>query len=188
MAALIEGASLTDETPPALNTAEDAQSASTPPQPPANAPRFAQLAAEGRYSSCDQALKEALQTERADQLKLLAFCSFYAADFPTTSHAGQRLKRYPATQAQGLYWQSKADQNLAIQALDRAGEIDANSPRMHVLLGDVFREKRRWEEAETEYRRAIALDTKSRSARLSLAITLYSELKNDEAFALTNPF
>jgi predicted Zn-dependent protease len=56
---------------------------------------------------------------------------------------------------------------------------------MHVLLGDVFREKRRWEEAETEYRRAIALDPKGRSARLSLAITLYSELKNDEAFALT---
>jgi len=182
LSALIEGASLTDDTPPALNTGEYAPSASTHPQPPANAPR---LAAEGKYSSCNESLKAALQTDSADQLKLLAFCSFYAADFTTTSLAGQRLKRYPATQAQGLYWATKADQNLAIQALDRAGEIDANSPRMHVLLGDVFRQKRRWEEAEAEYRRAVALDPKSRSARLSLAITLYSELKNDEAFAIT---
>lgn len=117
-------------------------------------------------------------------MKLLAFSSFYAADFPTTSAAAQRLKVLPATRAEGLYWETKADQHLAIQALEHAGEIDANSPRMHVLLGDVFREKHRSDQAEAEYRKAIALDPKSRSARLSLAITLFSELKSDEAFDL----
>ncbi len=81
-----------------------------------------------------------------------------------------------------MYWESKADQKLAIAALIRAGEIDADSPRMHVLLGDVFRQKRRWDDAEMEYRRAVALDPKNHSARLSLAIALFSELKNDEAF------
>ena len=85
---------------------------------------------------------------------------------------------------QGLYWESKADQDLAISALTRAGEIDADSPRMHVLLGNVFREKRRWDESEAEYRKAIALDPKSGRARLSLAITLFSQLKIDEAFDL----
>ena len=55
---------------------------------------------------------------------------------------------------------------------------------MHVLLGDVFRQKRRWDEAEAEYRKAVALDPMSRNARLSLAITLFSELKTDEAFNL----
>ena len=117
-------------------------------------------------------------------LQLLAFCSFYAANFRTTSIAAQRLKKNPETRAEGLYWESKADQNLAVAALARADEIDANSPSMHVLLGDVFREKHRWEESEAEYRKAIALDPKSHNARLGLAITLFSEFKNDEAFKL----
>jgi tetratricopeptide (TPR) repeat protein len=181
LAGLMEGAFLTDDTLPALNTAGEAPSAHTPPPSLINAMRFAK---EGRYSQCDKALREASPTESSTRLRLLAFCSFYSGDFPTTSLAGQHLKERPETRAEGLYWESKADQNLAIQAFGRAGEIDANSPRMHVLLGNVFREKRRWDEAETEYRKALALDPKSRSARLSLAITLFSEMKNEEAFAL----
>lgn len=179
LAVLFEGALLSGEALPVLNYPENIPSDSA--RNPADAQR---LAAEGRPSSCDDALKPELQTTGVDQLQLLAFCSFYAADFKTTSLAAERLRKNPETRVQGLYWESKADQNLAIQVLARAGEIDANSPRMHVLLGDVFRQKRRWEEAETEYRKAIALDPKSRSARLSLAITLFSELKNDEAFSL----
>jgi predicted Zn-dependent protease len=83
-----------------------------------------------------------------------------------------------------LYWESKADQALAIAALTRAGEIDADSPRMHVLIGDIFRQKRKWDSAEAEYRKAVSLDPRSRIARLSLAIVLFSELKTDEAFQI----
>ena len=103
-------------------------------------------------------------------------------DFRTASAAAQRLKTNPTTRAQGLYWECKADQRLAIAALDHAGTIDADSPRMHVLLGDIFRQKRRWDDAESEYRKAVALDPKSYTARLSLGIVLFTELKNDEAF------
>jgi tetratricopeptide (TPR) repeat protein len=142
------------------------------------------LAMEGKYSSCSQALKSDLQSENANRLQLLAFCSFYAADLLTTSRAAQKLKKDPGTRLQGLYWESRADQNLAVQALGRAGEIDANSPRMHVLLGDVFRQQHHWDEAEAEYRKAIVLDPNSHSARLSLAITLFTELKYDEALSL----
>jgi tetratricopeptide (TPR) repeat protein len=181
LASLIEGAFLSDETPPELNPAEDSQSIGAEARSLADAERYA---AEGQYSGCADALKATLQIAGNGELQLLASCSFYAADYKTASLAAQRLQRNPETRAQGLYWESKADQNLAIQALARAGEIDADSPRMHVLLGDVFREKRGWEEAEAEYRKAVALDPKSHSARLSLAITLFTELKNDEAFDL----
>lgn len=179
LAGLIEAAFLSDETATTLNIPEQRQSAIGPA--PADAERFA---ADGRYSSCDDALKTKLEAAASGQLRLLSLCSFFAADFQTTSLAAQRLKKTADTRAEGLYWESKADQKLAIGALVRAGEIDADSPRMHVLLGDVFREKRHWDEAEMEYRKAVALDGKSRSARLSLAITLFSELKNDEAMKL----
>jgi tetratricopeptide (TPR) repeat protein len=179
--ALIESAFVSDELPPTSNAAEDRQSSITQAQSLSDAHRFA---AEGRYSRCSGALKPALQGASTNSLQLLAFCSFYTADYQTTSLAAQKLKNNPATRAPGLYWESKADQNLAIQALSRAGEIDANSPRMHVLLGNVFRQQHHWDDAEAEYRKAIALDPRSHSARLSLAITLFSELKNDEAFSI----
>jgi predicted Zn-dependent protease len=56
---------------------------------------------------------------------------------------------------------------------------------MHILTGDVFRQKRRWSEAEAEYRKALAIDPASRGARLSLAIVLFTELKTDESLAIT---
>jgi tetratricopeptide (TPR) repeat protein len=142
------------------------------------------LSDSGHYNECSQSLKPVLRNLSSSQQQLLAACSFYGGDFQTTSRAAQQLKKSPATREQGLYWESKADQNLAISALARAGEIDAESPRMHVLLGDVFREKQLWDEAEAEYRKAVALDASSRSARLSLAITLFSEMKIDEALSL----
>ena len=139
------------------------------------------LYAAGRFAQCRDALKPSLATIGGDQLHLLATCSFYAGDYRTASAAAQRLKSSRASRVQGLYWECKSDQKLAISALTRAGEIDANSPRMHVLLGDVFRQKRRWEDAEEQYTKAVSLDPKSHSARLSLAITLFTELKTDEA-------
>lgn len=181
LADLIQSAFLSDEALPSLKTNEDGQSTSAQARSLADAQQYA---AQGQYSDCADAFKATLQTIGSRQLQLLAFCSFYQADFQTTSLTARRLRRNADTRAQGLYWESKADQKLAIAALARAGEIDADSPRMHALLGDVFREKRRWDEAEAEYRKAVALDPKSRSARLSLAITLFSELKTDEALNL----
>jgi tetratricopeptide (TPR) repeat protein len=175
--ALVEQALLSDSAPATLRSGEADQPTGTV-APPAMAHRFY---TEGQFAKCSQALKPTLQTLGGDQIQMLASCSFYSGDFKATSAAARRLKSNPATRAEGLYWESKADQKLAIVALTRAGEIDADSPRMHVLLGDVFRQKRRWDEAEAEYRKAVALDPKSHSARLSLAIVLFSELKNDEA-------
>jgi predicted Zn-dependent protease len=120
----------------------------------------------------------------SDPSQLLASCSFFAGDFQTSSMAARHLKGNPVSRVQGLYWETKADQALAIAALTRASEIDANSPRMHVLIGDVFRQKRKWDNAEAEYRKAVSLDPESRVARLSLAIVLFSELKTDEAFEI----
>ncbi len=180
VAALVESAFLSEEI--ALSFAlEDGTPAHTEAPSHVDVER---LLTAGRYGDCNQALKPMLPSLTGSRLQMLAVCSFYAPDFKTTSLAAQRLKRNPGTRALGLYWESKADQELAIGALTRAGQIDADSPRMHVLLGDVFREKRQWEEAKAEYKKALALTPVSRGARLGLAITLFAELKNDEALAI----
>jgi len=180
LASLLESAFSSDDVPSAWLDTEGPSTGLAAPLP-SEAQR---LASEGKYSSCDRALKADLESQDAVRLQLLAFCSFYSGDLLATSRAAQKLKKVPGTRTAGLYWESRVDQNLAVQALGRAGEIDANSPRMHVLLGDVFRQQHHWDEAETEYRKAIALDPRSHSARLSLAITLFTELKYDEALSL----
>jgi tetratricopeptide (TPR) repeat protein len=176
---LIEKTFVSDETPSQFEFNDIARPSSVGAGAQADAER---LYAAGEFAQCSDALKPGIRVIAGDQLQFLVSCSFYAGDFRTTSAAAQRLKSNPATRAQGLYWECKSDQKLAIAALTRAGEIDADSPRMHVLLGDVFRQKRHRDEAEAEYRKAVSLDPKSRSARLSLAITLFTELKTDEAF------
>lgn len=178
--ALLEESLLSDGPPAALSALPDTKPSSSTP-PPANAE---QLYASERYVDCVASLKPDVERATSQQLQLLAICAFLEGDFQATSVAGRRMKSNLETRVQGLYWESKADQELAVGALGRAGAIDADSPRMHVLLGDVFRQGHRWEEADAEYRKAVALDPKSHSAQLSLAITLFAETKADAALSL----
>jgi tetratricopeptide (TPR) repeat protein len=142
------------------------------------------LYASGRFAECDEVLKPAADRLPPTRLRLLASCSYSAGDFKTASIAGERLKSSPATAVQGLYWASKADQKLAVVALTHAGELDPDSPGLHLLIGNAFRQQRRWSDAEAEYRKAVSLNPTSRTARLSLGIVLFTELKTDEAFAI----
>ncbi len=181
LGSIIEQALLSD-TPPVteIDEARTSQASRRPLPTDAEA-----LHAAGKYAACSQVLKPALETLDSAQQQLLASCSFDTGDFLTTSKVAEHQKANPATLVRGLYWETKADQELAIAALMRADEIDPNSSQMHILTGDVFRQKRRWSEAEAEYRKALAIDPASRGARLSLAIVLFTELKTDESMAIT---
>ncbi|HXR40713.1 MAG TPA: tetratricopeptide repeat protein [Terracidiphilus sp.] len=137
----------------------------------------------GHFRECSETLRPRLSVLPERHLSLLAQCAFYTGDYRTASLAARRLAMAATTRQIGLYWESKADQRLAIAALTRAGEIDANSPGMHVLLGDAYRQRRSWEGAVTEYRKALVLEPDNRSGRLGLAISLYEDGKSEEALA-----
>ena len=181
IASLIETAFASGGVPPATAVSKD-ETLET--HQAAKTGNSAQLYATGQYTRCDHSLKPAIARLPFAQQRLLASCSFYTSDFSTSSRAAAHLKANATTRVEGLYWESKADEKLAVAALARAGEIEPDSPRMHVLLGDIFRQKRRWSDAETEYRRAIALDPNIHYARLSLAIVLFTELKSEEALRI----
>ncbi len=138
----------------------------------------------GQYQKCSEGLRPRLSVLPAPSLLLLTQCAFYTGDYKTASSAARRLKSTPATRVNGLYWESKANQRLAVAALTRAGETGSNSPQLHVLLGDVYRQKQLWDDAENEYRKALALEAQNQSASLGLAMALFSEGKNDEALAI----
>ena len=143
-----------------------------------------QLYSSGQYQKCAEALHPQLGTLPEASLSHLAFCAFYTGDFKTASLAARRLKTIPATRASGLYWESNANQKLAVAALSRAGETASNSPQLHILLGDIYRQRNRWEDAESEYQKALAVDPHNESANLGLGLALFANGKNDEALAI----
>jgi predicted Zn-dependent protease len=136
----------------------------------------------GEFGKCSERLRPRLSVLPEKSLLLLTQCAFYAGDYRTASLASRRLASNSITRLVGLYWESKADQKLATAALTRAGDIDANSPRMHLLLGDLYRQKRKWGASESEYRKTLVLEPESRIARIGLAISLFEDGKSDEAF------
>jgi tetratricopeptide (TPR) repeat protein len=148
---------------------------------PSLPPDLEKLYLSGHYRECSESLRPRLSALTEKHLLLLAPCAFYTGDYRTASQAARELASKAETRLAGLYWKSKANQRLAIAALTRAGEIDANSPGMHVLLGDAYRQRRSWGDAEAEYRKALALETDNRNGRLGLAISLYQDGKSEEA-------
>ncbi len=140
--------------------------------------------AAGQYQKCSESLRPRLSALPESSLLTLTPCAFYTGDYRTASLAARRLKSIPATRVNGLYWESKADQKLAVVALARAGETASSSPQLHLLLGDIYRQKQRWEEAENEYRKTLALEPHNQSASLGLAMALFGDGKSDDALAI----
>jgi len=137
----------------------------------------------GQFRKCSESLRSRLHILPDRRLPLLAACAFYTGDYRTAAQAARKLAINVATRQIGMYWKSKADERLATAALTRAGEINPNSRRMHVLRGDIYRQKRKWKDAESEYHKALALDPGSRAGRIGLAISLFEDGNSRDAFA-----
>lgn len=138
----------------------------------------------GQYRKCSDSMRLRLNALPEASVLLLAPCAFYTGDYRTASLAARRLKANTSTRVIGLYWESKAYQRSAITALTRAGETDDNSPRIHILLGDLYRQKERWEEAVQEYQKALALAPQDLGARLGLAMAFFASGRSLDALAV----
>jgi tetratricopeptide (TPR) repeat protein len=151
--------------------------------------RGAELQARGRYGECSDLLMSRLQMSRlqmlpAKDLQLLASCAYSTGNFQNAFDAGAKLAVSAATEAEGLYWETRSSQRLATQALARASHIDSTSPKLHVLLGDVYRQQKDFPDAEHEYRKALALQPEDPGALFGLSLALLANDQIDEALRL----
>ena len=142
------------------------------------------LYARGRYGQCRDELASRPQLLAVRDLRLLASCAYLSGDYSSVLKASERLAQSPSTEAEGLYWETKSAENLATQSLARASTADPNSPKLHVLLGDIYRQQKNVPEAEKEYRQALALSPEDTGALFGLALALLGNRQTDEALSL----
>jgi tetratricopeptide (TPR) repeat protein len=159
---------------------------STQPVPNAAAQRIsqtrvAQFYSEGKYTACRESLKPALPRLALQDSLLLAECAYESGDFQTSFLASQQAVDVDAQSPAAWYWRIKASEVLAVNALVQAGLAQPNSPSVHVMLGDAYREGKKFNEAEAEYRKAIELKPLDVSAHLGLAATFYRVVLYDKA-------
>ena len=142
------------------------------------------LYASGQYGKCSDLLTSRVRQLQAEELRVLASCSFLTGKYATALDAAVKLASNPATEAEGLYWETKSSQKLATQALARASAADPGSPKLHVLLGDIYRQQKAFPDAEQEYRKALALRPEDTGALFGLSLALLADGQNDEALSV----
>ncbi len=138
----------------------------------------------GKYAACTESLAPRLRLLQRNEVRLLTWCAYFSGNYRNAFDAASRLAVNTATEAEGLYWETRSAQRLATEALARASETDPNSPKLHMLLGDIARQRKRFPEAEQEYRKALALQPGDTGALFGLSLALLADDQIDQAFAV----
>ena len=137
--------------------------------------------AKGRYRLCRDRLAPRLQVLRPDDLQVLALCSYLTGDYRLAFDSSEKLALRPGTEAEGLYWETRSAQRLAPEALGYASALDSGSPKLHVLLGDLYRQRNFFPSAEQEYQKALALVPNDTGALFGLSLALLADNQLDQA-------
>lgn len=130
----------------------------------------------GQYGKCAAVLKNSATSMKQESLNMLASCAFLSGDYELTSSASQRLLASAPHSAQALYWSIKANEKLAFESLDKYQRLEPNSKNSHILLGDIFRQQHRYDDAQVEYKLALEISPNDPAALLGLANAYFGNL------------
>jgi len=137
--------------------------------------------ATGEFEQCAHQFDLAVAAGRADELRLLAACAYLTGDNKRASRAAAALEALQPHSPEALYWSIQANERLALQSLARFQQLESNSARSHVLLGDIFDQLERYDDALAEYGKALAIDPDDPAAMLGLATAYLSNNKMEKA-------
>jgi tetratricopeptide (TPR) repeat protein len=105
-------------------------------------------------------------------------CAYNSGDYALASSAGRQSHGIG-----GLYWSIKASQALALQSLAHFEQMAPNSVPSHVLLGDMYRQRQRYDDALTQYKLALEISPTDHAALLGLAYAYFGDANIDSTIA-----
>jgi tetratricopeptide (TPR) repeat protein len=135
--------------------------------------------AAGEFQRCARRLEAGLAAGSAYKLRLLAVCSYFAGDNERACGAATAWEALQPHSLEALYWSIQANERLALESLARFQQMEPESARSHVLLGDIYYQLERFDSAQAEYSKALDLDPGNPAAMLGLA-TAYLSNNNIE--------
>jgi tetratricopeptide (TPR) repeat protein len=151
-----------------------------------NAPAAEADDREGRYGRCAAELAGSIARRSDRDLLLLATCAFMTGDYNLSATASDLLATRSPHEMAALYWSVKANEKLAFVAFGHFEQLKPDSERTHLLLGDMYRQRQRFEQAESEYRTASTLAPQDPAPLFGLASAYSQDSKTDQALSIAN--
>jgi tetratricopeptide (TPR) repeat protein len=149
---------------------------------PVSAKRTAeQFYAEGEFEQCARHVDPSVAAGRVDRIRLLAACSFFSGDNERAIAAATALEAAQPHSAEALYWSIQANERLALKALAHFQQLESDSARSHVLLGDIYHQLERFDDAQTEYTKALIISPGDPGAIAGLASAYLSNNNTEKA-------
>jgi tetratricopeptide (TPR) repeat protein len=115
------------------------------------------------------------------ELLHLSACAYDSGDYALASSAGRQSHGMG-----GLYWSIKANQALALQSLAHFEQLAPNSAASHILLGDMYRQRQRYDDALSQYNMALEIAPADHGALLGLAYAYFGVANIDATIATAN--
>jgi tetratricopeptide (TPR) repeat protein len=131
-----------------------------------------------KEGECASALKRNLRPRNESELLRLSACAYDSGDYALALSASRQSHALG-----GLYWSIKANQALALQSLAHFEQLAPNSAPSHVLLGDMYRQRQRYDDAQAQYKLALDISPADHAALLGLAYAYFGNANIDAAIA-----
>ncbi len=131
-----------------------------------------------KQGNCTSTLKQNLPQRSESELLRLSACAYDSGDYALALSVSRQSHAMG-----GLYWSIKANQALALQSLAHFEQLAPNSAPSHVLLGDMYRQRQRYDDAQTQYKLALDSSPADHAALLGLAYAYFGDANIDAAIA-----
>src|SRR5205823_12868001 len=107
-------------------------------------------ASQGHDVQCPQKVEEE-STPTSEELRRCARSAFLSGRFLVAFEAARALLIRNPQSAAATYWHAEAARDLARAAFQRAVRLNPDSWQGNVLLGDLYRQRKKWELAISHY-------------------------------------
>jgi len=135
----------------------------------------------GNYSACAQNLEVTNTRLPPGSLLLMAQCKYLSGKFEGAFSTSEKILHADPGNVPALYWKAESAEQLALDALGKAGLADPDSHRAHLVMAQTHRAAQNYQAAEREYLAVLQVKPSDNGARLGLATTYWKELKFDQA-------
>lgn len=122
----------------------------------------------GRYTECLTALQP-FSLSGEEEILLSARCACLSGRFMDAFEGATTVTAKGLQSLAALYWRAEGARKLAQAAFRRALALSPNSWQGHILLGDIWRQRKKWDLAISHYQTAAQLKPTSPASFLGLA-------------------